>query len=171
MADILRNLDRLAGSAGRVIFGERARREALLQGHLQRSQARSMQRQKAQDELLSRLKVQALGDRNAFERVERQQEGLTKRTEMEIAAGKYDKSRFSYLSRTLKLDPKIQAMLDVGETMYKENLDPLASSTSFMLTKEDRRKFHEGALLGRTMMTEAIQYAMPKLYEKIIKPL
>jgi len=168
-SNLLRNLDRVAGVAGNVFLGERERRQALLEQHLQRSQERYLENQRAENTLKTRLSVQAVADKGAGERTERTQQGQTIRERMGIEAGKYDKSRFSYLSRSLKLDPKYTAMLDVGETLYKENLDPLASPTSYMLTSADRERFHTGALLGKSMMTTALQEVYPLLYEKMMK--
>ena len=45
-SQLFRNLDRLAGTAGNVLYGENARQDQLLQDHLGRSQQRYLQGQK-----------------------------------------------------------------------------------------------------------------------------
>ena len=45
-SQLFRNLDRLAGTAGRVLYGENARQDQLLQDHLGRSQQRYLQDRK-----------------------------------------------------------------------------------------------------------------------------
>jgi hypothetical protein len=74
MANILRRLDELAGVAGGVVSGERARKDQLLQDHLGRSQQQYLLKQRQSGmEQLQRARLDR--DRSLLNRRLNQQQG------------------------------------------------------------------------------------------------
>ena len=167
-SNILRNLDRLAGVAGNVFIGERARKEALLKAHLARSQERAMQREKYDLDLQNRMKVQTAADKASLERVGIEESGKTKREEMGIEAGKYDKGgRWSYLTRSLKLDPKFAAVYDITESRLGDIDDMFSGPSAIFLTDQQKRNLQNERIYYNLLISELNTKIIPKIQDRV----
>jgi len=162
--NIGRGLDLLAGEASKVLYGERARKDALLRGHLARSQERYLQDQKMLQEkqitdarLKNRMDVQQVADESAMDR-----ERVRSETDIEVARirGKYGimKQDKYYWLRNKGVPEKYIQLLDAGTTMYERALRTLATPDPYgERTLEEERLYRREMERGREWMTEGLK--------------
>ena len=167
MPKILRNLDRLAGVMGNVLVGEQARKQALLQAHLERSQQRFLEERRAQNQRETRMKVQEVADKAALERERYTQTGRKEIERMGIEAGKYDKSKWAYLSRSLKLDPKFAALYDFSESRLKELDDILSGNAAMFLTPQQEANIQNERLYFNLLFDELTKEVAGGIRERV----
>ena len=154
-----RNLDKLAGTAAGVLYGEWARKAQLLNEHLQRSQQIQMENMKADNQLKNRVKVQGLADFSAGERA-----SAKNRTDLEIARLRADSQvkktdRYYWLRKKGVSEEYIQ-MLDTGRSIFKEAMDTISSPDPIGLRAKLNPELYKNAgklaTYGNSLMKTAL---------------
>ena len=176
MAKILRGLDMLAGEAGRVMYGENARKEQLLAGVQQRSQQDYLQGQKQQHQesmqdarmfnTMQNLQARLLQDKNQFS-----QTLDFKKTVHEDEMG-LSRERLNALNRQTK-HGELKSRRDKIAKEFKffdEDLDRLSSQYNIISRKEDKTSEEKQIMSGIKTEMERIQYTKDQYWSQVVDP-
>jgi len=176
MAKILRGLDMLAGEAGRVMYGENARKEQLLAGVQQRSQQDYLQGQRQQHQesmqnkrifsTMQNLQARLLEDRNQFKEELDYKKGRDE-AEMGLSMKRLGqlKRQNDYAQGKAERDKVSKEF-----KFFDENLDRLSSQYNTISRKEDKTPEEKIIMSRLKNEMDRVQFTKDQYWKQVVDP-